>query len=177
MAPWIVHSGNDHVYHTNAAHFVKDCNLCRNKARQQLLTPRVNICNFRISHVLGKNSWGSVCSHTALLDAPGCHPGSVLSVPEPQHLASQELTAHLGRLKHLSCVFQASGKKKVTFLLEYSPFNGNTFLPREFNWASLLNTTLMSTAENKFHKFNNGKFIQDLLPVQMSENTSRPTCG
>lgn len=84
-------------------------------------------------------------------------------MPEPQHLASQELTVHLGRLKHLSWVFQASGKKNVMFLLQYRPFNGNMFLLRElsFSQASLRNTPLVSTADNRVHKLNHGKFTQD----------------
>lgn len=39
------------------------------------------------------------------------HPGNVLSAPEPQHWAPQELAGHLGRLKHLSCVFSGFRKK------------------------------------------------------------------
>lgn len=120
---------------------LKDRNLRRNKARQQLLTPRGKSCDFRISRVLGKNRWGSVREGTAPLHAAGWRPGRRLSAPEPQRLASPELTVRLGRLKHLSCVFQASGtkkkkvqKKKVPFWLEYSPFNSNTSLPRELSF-------------------------------------------
>lgn len=66
-----VRPGNHRVYHTNAASSVKDCNLCRNKARQQLLMPRL-ICVIFGFHMFLARTAGAVC----------------LSAPEPQRSAS-----------------------------------------------------------------------------------------
>lgn len=116
-----VHSGNDRVYHTNAASFVKDCNLCRNKARQQLLMPRVNTCNFRISRALGKNSWGSV--HELGAGSVWAHLNLSVWLRKSWPCTGEDLSICL-------VSFKLQEKKKKSFLAEYGPFNGNTSAKR-----------------------------------------------